>query len=304
MTGGEEQGSGEEAAAEAAAGAAACGNCGAALEGRYCHRCGARDVAAKDLSLRRFAAEAVEEVTNLQHSKILRTLWALLFRPGLLSLEYFSARRIRYIKPLPLTLAVLALHLFTYSVSSSSSMYDIGRMATVQQEMQDTFPVKRDLLIGVRLERMAFKRGISVDAVEQEINDDWVRNQSLLQIPLILFLALALQLFHIVARRYFVEHLVFSMHLISFTGLTVVMMWPLYYLLGANAGAATGTAGLLAVGKFLVDGVWIVLATRLFYRYSLLRSVLITVPVYIGYYAVFSGFHQLAMYTAMGAAAG
>ena len=273
----------------------ACANCGASRLGQYCHACGARDLAERDLSIRHFAARALEEATNLQHSKLIRTVSALLFRPGLLTAEYFSERRVRYVKPLALTLAVLALHLFVYSSGKTAAMYDIGQWVTTQEEMAGESSATV-AMVKADIANEAAKRGGKREVVEQEINDKWARNFSLSQIPLIVVFALVLWLVHRSARRYLAEHVIFSMHLISFTGLTVVMMWPLYFLFGATAAPA---AIVMAIGKFAVDLLWIVLATRRFYRYSLKRSLLVGLGAYLGYYLVFLSLHQLTMYMAI-----
>ena len=65
--------------------APACRNCGATLAGEFCHECGERRPdGRRDLSLRHFAGEAAQEFASLEHSKLLRTLGALLL--------FFAAR--------------------------------------------------------------------------------------------------------------------------------------------------------------------------------------------------------------------
>lgn len=253
-------------------------------------------MASRDLSLRRFASEATQEVTSLEHSKLLRTVTALLFRPGLLTVEYFSARRVRYVKPFALTLAALALHLFAFSLSNTVSMYDIGKFAAGQEAMLETFPVKPEHLVSTRIKSEAAKRKVDPRVLEQEINDKWARNASLLQIPLILLFALVLQLVHFRARRFAVEHLVFSMHVISFSVLTVVLMWPIYFFSGTQVTAA---ATAIAVAKGLIDTSWLTLATRRFYRYSLKRALALGLLSFVGYYVAFGILYQLAMTLAL-----
>jgi hypothetical protein len=92
-----------------------CPSCGEALVGDFCHRCGEKRAGARDLTLRRFAADAAQEFTSLEHSKVFRTLGALLFRPGFLSLEWAAGRRNGYLKPLNLCLLILTLQVFVYS---------------------------------------------------------------------------------------------------------------------------------------------------------------------------------------------
>ncbi len=286
---------------EATLPASACENCGAELLGGFCHSCGAPQVSERDLSIRRFAGEATQEITSVEHSKLLRTLRALLFRPGFLTKEYFSARRVRYVRPLALVLAVLALHLFAFSISNTVSMYDIGRQAAGEEKLLASMGIEhseasRGLLLSSRIQAEAARRGVPAEAIEREIDDKWARNASLMQIPLIVLFSLALQLIHFRSRRYYVEHLVFSMHAISFAALTVVFLWPAYYWLGIELKAATLA---LAIGKYVVDGTWLVLATRTFYGHSLRKSVALGLLTYVAYYLAFFPLHQLAMTLAL-----
>ena len=108
-----------------AAGEGACPSCGASLVGDYCHACGEKRAGARDLTLRHFLRETAQELTSLEHSKLLRTLRALLFRPGLLSAEWVAGRRNLYLKPLNLYLAVFALSLFAFSVYEPLSVYNL-----------------------------------------------------------------------------------------------------------------------------------------------------------------------------------
>lgn len=64
-----------------------CPACGAVARTRFCGECGAEQRRPRDLSLRRFAAGALHELTDLD-SRLLTTLQALLFRPGVLTRDY------------------------------------------------------------------------------------------------------------------------------------------------------------------------------------------------------------------------
>lgn len=262
-------------------------------------------ISKRDLSLRRFAGEATEEITSLEHSKLLRTVRALLFRPGFLTREYFSARRVRYVKPLALVLAILALHLFAFSISNTVSMYDIGRHAAAEEKLVSSMGGNqtraKSLLVSSRIRAEAERRRVPAEAIEREIDEKWARNASLMQVPLIVLFSLALHLVHLRSQRYYVEHLIFAMHAISFVVLTVVIMWPIYYWLGIRLNA---TSAAIAIGKYIVDGTWLVIATRTFYGYSLKKSVALGLLTYVAYYVAFFPLHQLALSLALRSAFG
>jgi hypothetical protein len=87
-----------------AARCAICANCGAPLGGEYCAACGQRHEP-RVHSVRHFFAEAFESLTHAD-SRLWRTLWYLLARPGKLTLEFFQGHRVRYLPPFRLYLVI------------------------------------------------------------------------------------------------------------------------------------------------------------------------------------------------------
>jgi len=92
-----------------AAGGDACRNCGARATGHYCPNCGQETRIALP-TFGAFMREAAGRYVALD-GRAWRTLFALVARPGFLTLEYFNGRRRRYIRPARLFL-VLYLLLF------------------------------------------------------------------------------------------------------------------------------------------------------------------------------------------------
>ena len=72
-----------------------CANCGAPLAGEYCAACGQRHEPHVH-TVGHFAAEAFESITHAD-SRLWRTLWYLLARPGRLTREFFAGQA----RPLP-----------------------------------------------------------------------------------------------------------------------------------------------------------------------------------------------------------
>lgn len=79
-----------------------CLNCGAVLQGRFCHACGQRSVPPFP-TLRELVVDAWHELTVFD-SRLARTVWLLVRHPGMLAVEYLSGRRTKYIAPLRLYL--------------------------------------------------------------------------------------------------------------------------------------------------------------------------------------------------------
>jgi hypothetical protein len=79
-----------------------CLNCGAALSGAFCARCGQRDVPSYP-NVRELATDAFQELSGWD-GRIATTVRALLARPGKLTVEFLQGRRARYLSPLRLYL--------------------------------------------------------------------------------------------------------------------------------------------------------------------------------------------------------
>lgn len=93
-----------------------CGNCGTELLGETCYRCGQPT---KGL-VRQFSSimgDFLDTVLNID-SRVFRTIGPLIFKPGFLTQEYFSGRRIRFVSPVRLFffLAVLTFLLAQFSL--------------------------------------------------------------------------------------------------------------------------------------------------------------------------------------------
>jgi hypothetical protein len=116
---------GADAGARAGASAAqaqACRNCGAHATGHYCPNCGQETRIALP-TFGTFMREAAGRYVALD-GRAWRTLFALVARPGFLTLEYFNGRRRRYIRPARLFL-VLYLLLFAI-IGLIQSPADLG----------------------------------------------------------------------------------------------------------------------------------------------------------------------------------
>jgi hypothetical protein len=81
-----------------------CDNCGNPVSQRYCGACGQR-LDAPVHSLWHFSQIATEDLTHAD-SRVWRTLWALLAKPGHLTREFLGGRRARYLPPVRLYLVL------------------------------------------------------------------------------------------------------------------------------------------------------------------------------------------------------
>lgn len=100
-----------------------CPNCQATLQGQFCFACGQNQKSTNRhfLSL---VNEALEDIFT-PTSRTARTLFALCFKPGFLSHEYFLGRRARYIQPVRLYFITSILFFFIVSLIPGEIVTDV-----------------------------------------------------------------------------------------------------------------------------------------------------------------------------------
>ena len=177
-----------------------CPNCSTALLGSHCHECGQKKIDANEYSLKRFIGRAINDFTDLESNKVLRTLAATIFRPGLLAAEYLAGRRGTYLGPLKLYLTFSALYfVFAWSVLS-----DV-RGGAAQRIARQPATVS-----------MAKQRGMDVNAFVARIQEKAEKYASALRIFSVLISGTFLAALYFRMRKYYAEHLVFSLYYYSF----------------------------------------------------------------------------------------
>jgi hypothetical protein len=102
-----------------------CENCGSPLYGEHCFQCGQPT---KGL-VRHFSSimgDFLDTVLNID-SRVIRTFWPLLAKPGYLSLEYFAGRRVRYVTPMRLFLFMSLVAFFAVQLAMDLGEEDNGQ---------------------------------------------------------------------------------------------------------------------------------------------------------------------------------
>ena len=111
-----------------------CLNCGHILDmdDKYCPNCSQAN-STKKLVLRDFVDELLSSVINYD-SKLLKTLYAMLLRPGTITRDYIQGKRVTYTNPFRflLSLAFLYFLMVTYN-NSLSNLDDIGLEQKIEQ---------------------------------------------------------------------------------------------------------------------------------------------------------------------------
>ena len=118
----------------------ACLNCGAQLDGPYCHECGQRAHVHRTLSA--FAHDLVHGVLHFE-GKFWHTLPLLVWRPGELTRRYIDGQRARFISPIALflfcvflTFAVVGLTAHAGNVSAKAKAEAADELRSDQRQLE------------------------------------------------------------------------------------------------------------------------------------------------------------------------
>lgn len=254
-----------------------CANCNAPLHGKFCSECGQR-YEPHVHSFAELASEAFESVTHAD-SRLWRTLWLLISKPGFLTKEFVEGRRARYLPPFRLYLVVSVALFLVFALANHEP-----HLVAVQSKSSANIQLN-DLTI-VRIperganETPSEQARKTCDEAKFGVPDSWVprlregcrkvvidNGHSLAEamvhnIPRALFALiplLALVMRAMYWRRYYVEHLLFFIHNHSFTFVLFAVCLAL--------GLATGWAWLIV---FLI---FTVLFYPPYYTYKAMRLV-------------------------------
>lgn len=180
--------------------AEACPNCDTVLLGVHCHECGQKKINPNEFSLRRFLARVVNDFTDLESNKILRTLSAMVTRPGLLTTEYLAGRRGNYIGPVKLYLTFSALY-FLFAWGTLAEIR--GGAATRTASMPMVVSVAR-------------KRKVEPITLAEKVHQKAEKYATAFRFFSVLISGTFLAALYFRMNKYYVEHLVFSLYYYSF----------------------------------------------------------------------------------------
>lgn len=207
-----------------------CPACTMVLASRFCPRCGEAPVPTRELTFRRVLDMAWNEVTSLD-ARTLRSIWKLLHHPGELTLAWTRGLRKPFIAPFQLFLLMNVLFFATQSLTGENVF-----SSTLESHLhhQDWSELAQSLVA-----RHLAGSHTTLAAFAPLFDQAVVLNAKSLVLVMVLPFSLLLPLAFVRARRPFVTHVTFGLHLYAF--LLVVFSVAL---VAARASAALGWGGL------------------------------------------------------------
>ena len=177
-----------------------CPNCGSDLSGEYCNNCGQKKIHRQEFAVKHFTRQALNEITDLESNKIFKTLVALLFRPGILASEYLAGRKGKYVGPIRLYLTFSAIY-FLFAWGALSDIRGGGSARAARNPATIA---------------MARQRGVDPQVLADRVFEKAEKYAGTLRFVSVLVSGLFLSLLYYSMKRFYVEHLIFSLYYYSF----------------------------------------------------------------------------------------
>ena len=220
-----------------------CQNCGAALQGPFCHACGQHDFEFHQ-SFHHVVHEALETWFHVDRS-FFRGFYELVFRPGRMTREFNAGQRARHVPPLRFYLVISLLFFLTvdpHSLSLAHTRVTIGDVS-VEGRPDELRPHAPAGTFQRRIEEQIIA---SLKQPEQLLERFVHRLPKAMAVCVPLFALLSRALYWRGPWRY-LQHLILAVHLHSFLFLWVLVVsgyaklaglgWPLLGSLLSWAGA-------------------------------------------------------------------
>jgi hypothetical protein len=218
-----------------------CPNCATPLAGPWCHECGQKGEEFHR-SIWRLAGEAFEGFFEVD-SRIWNTLPKLLFRPGKLTRAYLDGHRAAQIPPFRMFLIALVLVFFAGGLSFGGRDQTKVKVATPDQAAQiiqksaDMSPQDKADLNEAMTQLGKVQKGYSSNSyvrerVEHSVRnpeafvramEEWGHRFAILMLPI--SAAMLAVIFVFKRGVYVFDHLIFSMHSLSFQGLLLTTIF-------------------------------------------------------------------------------
>jgi Protein of unknown function (DUF3667) len=198
-----------------------CLNCGAEVTGKFCQECGQENADSHE----NFFHLVGHYTADFFHfdSKVPRSVILLLTKPGFLTKEYWQGRRIRYIHPLRLFLFISVLFVASAAFyhqhfrKSGKAIVIVGGGQPTAEQQIETERVKKVV---------QELQGLVSIGKDRFFND--LKYISFFMLPIYAFV---FQILYRRKKRFYIDHLVYTLHLQSFgyTLVAVAMLIPFLF---------------------------------------------------------------------------
>lgn len=233
-----------------------CLNCGSNVERKYCPECGQENIEIHD----NFFHMAGHFIADYLHydSKFLQSLRILIAKPGYLTKKYLEGKRVMYIHPLRLFFFITIIMVLLANAYHKKYQLRIGNESSVKisDDEQNKTHSKNDEL----------KEPEIVEKISRGFDNIsyYLKYISFFLLPVYAF---AFKLLYIRRKNYYVDHLVYTLHLQSFVYLAfcIIVFFPLYLLPAAREW--------FDIVLIIVSFVYMIISLRFLYMQSWIKTI-------------------------------
>ena len=95
-----------------------CPNCGSIMQAsdRYCSSCGQKRMEEEDFSFSHLLTHSVVDYFHIDGG-FFKSLWPLIAKPGVLTIEYLAGKRVKYIHPFKMLLFISVMYFLVFPLS-------------------------------------------------------------------------------------------------------------------------------------------------------------------------------------------
>lgn len=193
-----------------------CRNCQSLSAGSYCSDCGQKKFERDDFRFSKSIRDILSEFLDLE-STLGRTLKILISRPGQLTSDFLEGKQKSYVGPVKLYLIVITVNFLVYSYFDEYSLVNVTLLKSWGQSSK---------WFQSAIDNAQVASALTVSEFYHTVNGKVNEILPLLLYLLIFAQALILKLQFRKHKRYYIEHLIFCLHFMSFGFLRDIVLLP------------------------------------------------------------------------------
>lgn len=266
-----------------------CKNCGNHFHGKYCNECGEKVYSQKDKSLSHIFGEVFHFISHFDGS-FFKTLKTILVSPGKMSLDYSSGIRKKYFKPVSLFLVLVVAYLLFPQFRGLNMQF--GTYLSEQYRYAwfavpvATYKIKTQHISGLEL-------GVLYDHTSPAI-------AKLCLLMLIPLSALAISVLFFKKRKYFFDHFILSVEILSFYIFSQYLFLPVLALIAEKFAPFLNYLfyddSWLWISFYILFGIYVTAAFKGFYKQPLWLCFLKAVLFYFVFTFVIQYVYNTVLY--------
>jgi hypothetical protein len=245
-----------------------CTNCGVQASGSFCATCGQKRFFREQFRLKRSLREIFSEFSDLE-SSLVKTIGTLVSRPGKLTADYLTGKQKSYVTPVKLYLIIITANFLVYAALEDYSLVNIELLKRLANDIT---------WFQQSITNALNESGLADDDFFHRVNSQVNDTLPFLLYFLIFAQAVVLKVQFRKHGRYYIEHLVFALHFMSFGFLRDIALLPVHFF-SREAGFSL---------SILTTVCYLFLSFRKAYRLGDRKLFFHTVTHYVIFFALFT----------------